>query len=439
MLRLPLFVLACCWIASTASAQDFTILSSPCPQLSDNCPTDGGQFGHRVLVLDFDGDGVLDIAVAEPGRDAVHVFHGPDFTNAPIVSIQPEGFFIGCSNGGDDQFGSSLAKGEVDGLPGDELIIGAAKARGGRGEVHIYSKTRRLRRLSSWRPGVAGFGTGVAMADFDRDGSPDLAVGAGRSPVGGVPEVGTLHIFSSLLSSERIIVNPAYAQGLGYRGQYGKKLKVDDTDGDGWMDLIVTAQGNSQVGAMHTGAVYVHRSPVVASSGVTVPAPLRLDDPNVVACDFGPRYGKGIDSRDGLLAVSAQRKEPLGWTCPGGLQEDSGGAFLFSGTDFAVVDQVPDVSPSHLGLFGFDVSLVDLLGTPEIDLAVISIVDKQVHVWESADLAQPPVVISMPPGAVYWAFGVDRGELQAANAHEELVLGDPRADGCGGRVVILSY
>lgn len=424
-------------LVALASAQDYTILSPPCPLTSDDCQDGGGQFGHRVLVLDFDGDGARDVAVAEPGQDAVHVFLGPDFDASTAISLQPEGFFSGCPNGAGDFFGAALAAGQLDGVPGDELIIGATKARGGRGEIHIYSKTGLLRRLSSWRPGVTAFGTGIGVGDFDRDGRPDLAVGAGRSDVGGVVSVGTVHVFSTLLETERILVNPGYAQGLGYRGQYGQKLKVDDTDGDGWMDLIVTAQGNAQPGAAFTGAVYVHRSPLVAPAGVAVPLPLRLDDPNVVPCDLGPRYGKGIDARDGLIAVSAQRKEPLGWTCPGGLQEDSGGAFLFSGTDFTTVQQVTDVSPSHLGLFGFDVSLVDLLGTSAPDLAVIALEDREVHVWDSADLSQPPTIVPMPPGAVYWAFGIDRGDVDPTDAHEELVLGDPRAGSCAGRVVIL--
>lgn len=426
-----------CSIVARASAQDYTILSSPCPLISGSCPEGGGQFGHRVLALDFDGDGMRDVAVAEPGQDAVYVFLGPDFANPTIVRLQPEGFFSGCPNGPGDYFGASLAAGDIDGVPGDEIVIGATHAGGGRGEIHIYSKTRLLRRLSSWRPGVSAFGTGIGVGDFDRDGALDLAVGAGRSAVGGVVSVGTVHVFSSLLATERILVNPGFAQGLGFRGQYGQKLKVEDTDGDGWVDLIVSAQGNAQVGAPFTGAVYVHPSPVVAPAGVAVPAPLRLDDPNVVPCDLGPRYGKGIDARGGLIAVSAQRKEPLGWTCPGGLQEDSGGAFLFSGTDFTMVRQVVDVSPSHKGLFGFDVSLVDLVGTPAPDLAVIALEDREVHVWESADLSQPPLVVPMPPGAVYWAFGIDRGDVDPTDAHEELILGDPRADGCAGRVVIL--
>lgn len=425
--------------APSPSTPTTLIIESPFPVGVGNCPIDsgGGFFGHRVLVLDFDGDGNRDLAISEPGQDVVHVLLGPALDMASAIHIQPEGFFSGAPNGPSDFFGASLAAGEWNGLPGDELVIGATQAHGGRGEVHVYTNAGLLRRISSWRPGVRAFGTGVALADLDRDGRPDLAVGAGRTDVNAVLSVGTVHVFSTLLATERILVNPALSQGLGFRGQYGQKVQAADLDGDGWDELVVTAQGNAQPGQPFTGAVYVHPSPVVAPNGVPLAPPLRLDDPNVVPCDFGPRYGKGVDARDGLVAVSAQRKEPLGWTCPGGVQEDSGSAFLFSGTNFTTVEQLTDPTPSHEGLFGFDVCLLDMTGGPELEMAVVALEDRDVLLYDTTDLSQPPIVIPMPDGAAYWAFGIGRGDLFPATPKEELVLGDPRAYSCAGRVVVL--
>lgn len=429
--------------AGAANAQTFTPITSPCP-LSGPCPDaanafHGGQFGAALIVLDFDGDGAQDVAVGEPKRDCVYLFRGPNPAGATPIRIAASGPFAGCPppppTG--DHFGAFLAKGDYDGAPGEELFIGAPKALGGRGEVHVLSRANPMFAMTSALPGVVGFGTSIAVADLDQDGLPDVAVGAPGTPRAGQSSVGSLHLFSSLLAQEVPLLNPAFVTGEAELGNYGAEMEVTDADGDGAPDLFVCASGNASGAQAFTGAVYLHRAPLVGPAAVL---PQRIDDPTPLACEFGSRFGKAIDARDELLIVGAPRKEHLSASCgPNYMQQDPGGAIAFAGPNYSIGVHLPDRSPSQDGLFGFNVVLADVVGGPETDLLVISLTDKHLQLWDRGNFGAGPQILPMPAGSIYWALGTARGELDASNAKEEVLLGDPRAGSCAGRVLLLRF
>ncbi len=166
---------------------------------------DGDWFGTGVTSLgDFDGDGVDDLAVGAPGdnngRGAVWLlFMNSDGTVKSHVEIGDGlGGFVGALDD-DDNFGYDVASmGDLDGDGVGDLAVGARMDDdGGTGDVEygavwiLYlnenGTVKSHQKISATEGGFSNgtwadptlFGTSVApLGDIDRDGVPDLAVGA---------------------------------------------------------------------------------------------------------------------------------------------------------------------------------------------------------------------------------------------------------------------
>lgn len=143
----------------------------------------GDRFGTALAPAgDLDGDGFGDLWIGAPGADGaagagcgrVGLYSGRD----GAVLFQYEGEAAG------DRLGASLANaGDLDGDGRADLLAGAPGADTGgedSGAVHVLAGANG-RRLALYPGPSAGarFGTAVAAAgDVDRDGTPDLLVGA---------------------------------------------------------------------------------------------------------------------------------------------------------------------------------------------------------------------------------------------------------------------
>ena len=102
--------------------------------LSAPATSDSG-FGQTLAIGDFDGDGVADLLVGAP-PSRVYLYKGPVAPGAaPTATI--------AAPPGSAAFGAALAAGNVDGLPGDEALIGdpGATLDGtiGAGNVGVYT------------------------------------------------------------------------------------------------------------------------------------------------------------------------------------------------------------------------------------------------------------------------------------------------------------
>jgi hypothetical protein len=132
-------------------------------------PAGDASFGEGLVVADFDGDGLLDFAVASPDRDRVYVFHHDgdlaDGLTAVEVPVPPDA----------SRFGAALIAADLDGSGGAELVIGApgANLRGERnaGAVYVYgwsgSQMTLQRTLHDAQPEAEQrFGSGVAVVPW---------------------------------------------------------------------------------------------------------------------------------------------------------------------------------------------------------------------------------------------------------------------------------
>jgi len=400
----------------TAAPARLIAIQNPQPQA-------GARFGSAVAALDFDGDGSQDVAVGAPGDERAYVFFGPDFEQS--LSWRP------LSSAAGDQFGFRLASGELNGRPGDELVVGAPGS-GGTGGVFVVAQGDSTpRRLPI--DAVAGerLGTSLALGDFDGDGALDVAAGAPKALIGG-NQSGAVYVLSPATGAVSKLQNPI---GSWLHGNYGHDLAAADGDGDGRTDLFVSAVGNrSEAGIIGAGQVYLHLNPV-ADGGAIV-----IEEPDPTAGDE-PRFGMSIDARDldgdGMAEalVGAPRKD-------GGGLIQSGAGFVFRGPDFQSAQMLlsPEAMPEDL--LGFRALAADVVGDQRPDAvfcALPKVLPGLVVAWDAGDPALGEIWVAPPDVGHHFVQGLDHGAA-APGSYEPLIMGDPVYDPGGlpgsGRVLV---
>ncbi|MEM7322367.1 MAG: right-handed parallel beta-helix repeat-containing protein, partial [Actinomycetota bacterium] len=244
-------------------------------------------FGTSVAGLgDLNGDGLPDLAVGIAGDDdggaqrgaAMVLFLNADGSAASTQKISSTtGGLTGTLDDGDG-FGTAVAgPGDVDGDGVADLVVGAtADDDGGpnRGAVYVLllntdGTVRAEQKISSTAGGFTGplvdgdlFGVGVAgVGDLDRDGVPDLAVGAHTDDGGS--DRGAVHLLflnpdGSVGDEQRISdTGGGLAASLVDGDRFGSAIgSLGDLDGDGTPSLLIGADGDND-GASGTGAAYV--------------------------------------------------------------------------------------------------------------------------------------------------------------------------------------
>jgi len=197
-------------------------------------------FGFSLANMgDFDGDGVVDLAVGAALDDDGATNAGA----AWLLYLRPDGTVkdwrkfsmrFGCFTGlleSPDQFGTSVAHvGDLDGDGITELAVGAVKDGDGgkeRGAVYLLfldaaGTVKFHRKLSSTEGGFTGrldnidwFGSSLApLGDFNRDGVPDLAIGARNDDDGGANKGAVYLTYLNGETASALVAGP----GLGTPG-----------------------------------------------------------------------------------------------------------------------------------------------------------------------------------------------------------------------------
>ncbi|MAF65957.1 MAG: hypothetical protein CMJ84_09920 [Planctomycetes bacterium] len=427
---------------------EFVLIDHP-----DQIP--GSDFGISTCILDFDGDGHADLAVGaegeEQGSGAVYVFWGPhlrqdQFLRIPAPNSQPAGLF-----------GHELCRGgNLDGVSGDELLVGAPEERAAEmnaaGAAYVISMTAAPVRIVSGTPeSDAYFGTSLAVGDFEGSAVPQIAVGARGATSASGMRGGRVEFFHfgplGLLVAGRILTNPEPTADAG-NGNFGRLLAVErDGQGDP-RHLIVPALANPSGGHSDAGLVYVYTLPLTGLPAFVLPSPVLHWEEGA-----GTRLGMSLDTASGLLLAGAPRHD----LAAGGAQplDNAGCALLYEGPAFDATSPRVLRRSDHpaeiefpLDLNGYQVALADVLGADGVsDLVIFGLNIHSEHgmsilVYDGQAPGSPPVFIEpLPDSSGHFAEGVCHGQL-APGGPEELVVGDARygpGEDRRGRVVIFTF
>jgi hypothetical protein len=187
--------------------------------------TDGGPEG--IVAVDLDGDGKMDLAVANASGGTVTIFH--NVSTPGSVAFSPAGrFFIPTAH--------RIAVADFDGDGKPDLIV---TSNGGE-TVTVLRNASSLGNISfdtQTSFSTQSFPNQVAVADIDGDGRPDILV-----PIGNASK---LEVYLNTSTPGNVSVAPAqfFATGAEPEG-----IAVGDLTGDGKPEVLVPAGGGNTLG-----------------------------------------------------------------------------------------------------------------------------------------------------------------------------------------------
>jgi hypothetical protein len=307
-----------------------------------------GRFGGDVAgVGDVNQDGFPDVLVGASWEDAGS---SPNAGRAYLFSGRDGSLIYGLVSPNetlDGRFGSSLASpGDIDrdGVP--DLLVGAAKdVLGGRAYAFSGRDGALLLELVSSNEKSGGdFGSAVAGAgDVDQDGLADIVVGAEGENPDGIGHAGRAYVFSG---QEGGLLFELASPNQNNSSQFGFSVAaVGDVNRDGFADFIVGAPHEDVGNLKWLGTAYVF-------SGEDSSVLFQLASPNPQSEGyFGYSVaGAGDVNQDGSpdLIVGARFESDSG-------PSDAGRAYVFSGRDASLLFELASPNEENNGNFGFSV------------------------------------------------------------------------------------
>jgi hypothetical protein len=262
-------------------------------------PEPSEDFGTSLAAGDITGSDSPSLAVGAPLGDPLGRFNAGALTLVPTSRIPGPVEIIDLADGQNtgilgrktrDQFGGSIATGDLNGDGISDLAVGAHYADPtitiDQGEVLIIYGVSNLTnlgtinlatpppalRMTSVRGDDFGenFGESIAIGDVTGDGIQDLIIGSSSAnPPSGLAnsgEIFVLHGHANLSSTPTIELSTlgdfgslevTWIAGEYEHGWFGRDVAVADTNGDGILDIISAAHGASPLGRPNAGVGYI--------------------------------------------------------------------------------------------------------------------------------------------------------------------------------------
>jgi hypothetical protein len=260
---------------------------------------EGDFFGFTLAAGDLSGDGVDDLAIGVVGEDlqvggvpvsdagAVNVVYGVEavgLTTAGNQLLHHQVAGVDGTAGEDDWFGFALAIGKFTGDTYQDLAVGIpgmgdflVGGQDGFGGVRIFRGGAGGIDLSQnepiWfqgTPGVLGtesdddgFGTALAVGDFDGDGVDDLAIGVPGEDEFGPDGSGAVQILYGTTGyglddlGDQFFSESLFDGDVDGGDGFGEVLAAADFDLDGHDDLAIGAPHDDSLGASDAGEVTI--------------------------------------------------------------------------------------------------------------------------------------------------------------------------------------